>query len=352
MSGEDRKQERLRADAERATIAASPNHVHHAEMEGEKDGPPESWLNESQAPRRHMHFAWREAAHLTEHPAYSDLLGTPTFRERVMALRHRLSDARLPAATAPRLALACVVAVLLFSGAWILRPHSPDYATQIAEMREVPLVDGSIVTLGARSALDVAFTNSERRVRLTKGEAFFSVFHDPSRPFIVLVGDKRIRVVGTKFNVNYDGSRVRVSVLQGIVDVLPGLVASDQSRGRDRNAATQIVRLVGGQQLVATEMGPLGRPESLHGTQPGAWRNGRLAYQDAPLAEIVSDATRYSPHPIKIMSPSLGDERLTTSFRTTQIDQMLETLPNTLPILVRRDADGTIRLERSSRAGE
>ncbi|RIA46248.1 FecR family protein [Hephaestia caeni] len=350
MSGKDRKQNGLGVD--RATVAAWPDQVHHTKMEGEKDEPPESWLNESGAPRRHMKFAWREATRLPEHPDYADLLGTPTFRERFVEIWHRLSEARLPAISAPRVGLACVVAVLIFSGVWILRPGGPDYVTQVAEVREVPLVDGSVVTLGARSALDVAFTNRERQVRLAKGEAFFAVSHDPERPFIVLAGGRRIRVVGTKFNVKYDGNRVRVSVLEGVVNVSRGSAASDRSSGADRSAATPTVRVVGGQQLMVPATGPFARPQSLHGAEPGAWRKGRLDYQDAPLAEIVSDAARYYPHAIRISSPSLASERLTTSFRTTQIDQMLETLPNTLPIIVRRDEDGTVRLERNASAGE
>ena len=90
----------------------------------------------------------------------------------------------------------------------------------IAEVREIHLSDGSEVTLGARSSLEVAFRLHERRVALTSGLAFFSVSKNPSRPFIVLVGDKEVRVVGTKFEVRRDPAGMRVSVVEGTVEVM------------------------------------------------------------------------------------------------------------------------------------
>src|ERR1700728_2382423 len=94
------------------------------------------------------------------------------------------------------------------------------YATQIAEVRDIRLPDGSEVTLGAHSSLSVAFRLHERRVSLTSGIAFFSVTKNPSRPFIVRVGDKEVRVVGTKFEVRRDPTAMRVSVMQGTVEVM------------------------------------------------------------------------------------------------------------------------------------
>ncbi|MFZ5748085.1 MAG: FecR family protein [Pseudomonadota bacterium] len=327
-------------------VAARRGHGHHAAMPMDKDDLPHDWLDDGAVDPRFVRLAWEEAARLTEHPDYAALRGTPTMRERAVALARDIADAiRLPAMPASRRALAAAAVVAAFVAVWALTPHSRGYATQVAEVRDIPLTDGSTVTLGARSKMDVAFTDVERTVRLNDGEAFFSVAHNAQRPFIVLVGDKRVRVVGTKFNVRYDGARVRVSVLEGVVEVSQGKAPADAPADQPR-----LVKLVAGQQLLASDAAPLHQPEPLHGAVPGAWRGGRLDYQDAPLSEIVADANRYSARPIRIASPALAGERLTTSFRTTQIDQMLETLPQILPVSVRRDADGSVRLEASGHA--
>ncbi len=75
----------------------------------------------------------------------------------------------------------CVVAVVAVA-TWVAFFDRSDYSTQVAEIRELPLGDGSVLTLGAQSALDVRFTETERIVRLDRGEAFFSVAHNAARP--------------------------------------------------------------------------------------------------------------------------------------------------------------------------
>lgn len=66
----------------------------------------------------------------------------------------------------------------------------------------VTLADGTEVWLNAMSELKypVHFKDNERRVEL-KGEAYFKVKRDASRPFYVTVADYEIKVLGTSFNM-------------------------------------------------------------------------------------------------------------------------------------------------------
>ena len=68
-------------------------------------------------------------------------------------------------------------------------------ATAVGENRTVPLPDGSRITVGGYSRVEVSFSDSERRVELARGEALFKVAKDPTRPFVVHAG--RARVVAT-----------------------------------------------------------------------------------------------------------------------------------------------------------
>lgn len=65
------------------------------------------------------------------------------------------------------------------------------------------LSDGSKVWLNAESSIrfPVTFNSVERAVYLT-GEAFFDVKSDPERPFIVHSFDTKVKVLGTRFNIN------------------------------------------------------------------------------------------------------------------------------------------------------
>ena len=68
---------------------------------------------------------------------------------------------------------------------------------------KVALPDGSTVWLNSCSRLSYAgdFNRTGRRVELS-GEAFFDVKSDPARLFVVDMGQEKIAVKGTKFNVS------------------------------------------------------------------------------------------------------------------------------------------------------
>jgi len=65
------------------------------------------------------------------------------------------------------------------------------YRTAIGAVSTVPLSDGSSVTLNTDTQVHVELAPHERRVNLDRGEAFFDVAHDPSRPFICLLYTSR-----------------------------------------------------------------------------------------------------------------------------------------------------------------
>ena len=229
-------------------------------------------------------------------------------------------------------AVAMLAVFTLQQPAPTLDPNAPDYATAIAEIREITLEDGSVVTLGARSELDAVFDADTRQVTLLAGEAFFDVAKDPSRPFFVSVDDTLIRVVGTKFDVKRTAGDVHVSVLEGVVDVMKAkdlVAAEDEPLGR-----IQTKRLTAGQKIIADARPSLPPVRQIETAMPGAWRSGRLAYEDASLLEIVADVNRYSDRPIRIASNEIGDMRFTLGFQTSEIDAWLAVLEETQPVRV------------------
>lgn len=317
--------------------------AHAAGVRPEDDAALSRWR--SQDPGHDLAFAeasgaWDGLGDLGRHPALMDMLGEPTFRERWVAWRRRATAC--PRLAPQQLAFASLVLAVIGAACWFggQALHRPDFETKIAEVRDVPLADGSVVTLGGKSSIDVRFDAKARRVKLAGGEAFFSVTRNPNRPFIVEAGDTRIRVVGTKFNVNLAGGQVRVSVLEGVVQVIHAGNPVAQAIG----AQARAVRITANQEAVdpANRTGPVVASERV--AVPGAWREGRLGYEDAPLAEVVADINRYRPAAVRITSGAVGDLRVTTSFKVSQIDSMLLALPQSLPVEVHQRSDGTIEI--------
>ena len=64
-------------------------------------------------------------------------------------------------------------------------------ATEVGEYKTAVLPDGSKATLNTNSQLETEFETDDsiRKVALLRGEAHFDVEPDPSRPFVVEVGE-------------------------------------------------------------------------------------------------------------------------------------------------------------------
>jgi ferric-dicitrate binding protein FerR (iron transport regulator) len=126
-------------------------------------------------------------------------------------------------------AAAAIVVLTTIAGLWT---KSHNYFTsgteQLAEAKPlvfsekhvVKLPDGSTVLLNENSELSFkqSFGTSTREVSLI-GEALFDVSHDPAKPFIVRTGSVSITVLGTKFNINAEQTKIRVTVVRGLVQV-------------------------------------------------------------------------------------------------------------------------------------
>lgn len=280
--------------------------------------------------------AWDDLGSLRDDPDYAALLGRPTWRERLGRFLPRPAPPRCRRRFAPIAAgmagiAACAAALLLGQAGM---PQGTPYATHTAETRRLALADGSTIALGAESRLEVAYTEKRRFVAMAPGEAFFDVSKDPGRPFVIQAGDTRITVLGTRFNVKYDETGVRVAVVEGRVQlttprpILPIL---------DRPAA--LVR-AGQQARVAAEASDRIVIAALTTPRLAAWMDGQLHYDDVPLGEIVSDLNRYLPGEVEIASPVLAEARLTTAFSAGQAGQFLASLPQILPLRLEQRPDG------------
>jgi hypothetical protein len=84
--------------------------------------------------------------------------------------------------------------------------------------------DGSKLCLNAGSlaVFPVEFTGKSREVYV-EGEAYFEVARDERKPFIVKTNDMKVKVLGTKFNVNAypNESSYSVTLVAGAVEVTP-----------------------------------------------------------------------------------------------------------------------------------
>jgi transmembrane sensor len=163
--------------------------------------------------------------------------------------------------------------------------------------QHIVLADGSTVTLAPHSRLSVS-GGSEDRLALTGG-AWFDIRHDPSRTLAITAGQVEIRDIGTRFDVQAEDKVVRVGVAEGVVTVAS-------------QALSQPIRLEHGRKLLFD--GKEGTALVTPAADPaiGAWRSGRLSYEDTPLPLVLDDLSRYAG--IRVAMPdSLQSRRFSGS---------------------------------------
>lgn len=85
---------------------------------------------------------------------------------------------------------------------------------------KITLPDSTSIWLNNETKLRYAsnFTDGSREVELS-GEAYFDVHHDAKHPFVVKVGEQRIKVLGTRFSVNAypEDKIIETSLIEGSV---------------------------------------------------------------------------------------------------------------------------------------
>ncbi len=195
-----------------------------------------------------------------------------------------------------------------------------DFVTPVGSKQVITLADGSTVTLNTDTAIKVAFSENERRVRLIKGEAYFDVRHLGNQPFIVEAHETETRVVGTQFMVCDTQDEEKITVIKGLVNV-------------SNTPQRQSVLLHPDQQVSNTASG-LSPVRQLDGSQEAFWLNGRLSFQDVPLGQAVKELARYLPGLVVITDNTLKSYRINGRFNITQPKHALTTLEHTLPITV------------------
>lgn len=230
-------------------------------------------------------------------------------------------------------ALLGVAGALLVAGggSWVAWTQIPLQTLALAsgkgELRRHVLEDGSVLTLDAMTRIEIAFYRNRREVRLAEGQVMFDVQHDPGRPFQVLAGPATVTVLGTHFSVRYVPSMpekqgASVMVAQGRVRV---------------ESAGGTVELTDGQSITVDDAGRPGAVRPVAPAAVGQWRQGRLAFTDTPLANVLAELRRHGAgEHLVVHDPAVAALRVSTSLDLARAGELDQILPRVLPVRLLR----------------
>ncbi len=197
--------------------------------------------------------------------------------------------------------------------------YAADYQTAIGEQKYLTLADGTKLSLNTATSVEVDFTKEQRVLNLYRGEILVETGKDIlQRPLLIKTGQGLLQPIGTRFIVRQLDDVIRLSVLQGQVEVQP-LQGDSQ-------------RVPAGKQAEFTRDNVIDIRSSLQG-QADAWRQGVLYANDMPLSAFVKELSRYR-NGVMRCEPAVANLRISGVFQIDNTDYILAALPDTLPVEV------------------
>jgi len=193
-------------------------------------------------------------------------------------------------------------------------PTTPvqDYHSPLGDRKRINLPDGSLVILNSNSSISISFADNKREVQL-KGEAFFRVAKDRSKPFTVYTEKIAATALGTEFYVHGHGDGVRVDLLEGKLKVV----------NVEKHSSVQEIILNAGEsgnyindaQLTKTSFDTL---------YLKSWLAGRIDFKNTPFQTVVLQLESWYGIQIKVNRPDLKIKPITASFNNDSLQDVLK----------------------------
>jgi len=259
--------------------------------------------------------------------------------ERLVVLR--------PAAQAPQsprrwtisnvfcvIAAVAMFAVIGLGGLYYFAPHQQTYSTAVGGQKILKLADGSRIELNTDTVLRMATGTRDRELWLDKGEAYFQVTHDATRPFVVNMGAHRVVDLGTKFLIRRNGRETTVSLLEGKArfDV-----------ARKDKPARSVLLTPGNVATVADGTLRLSKAPSKELATELSWRRGVLILNRTTLAAAASEFNRYNSGKLIVADSATAQLTMSGAFPTNDTEAFSDAVKDIFKLHVaHRGADTVI----------
>jgi transmembrane sensor len=222
-----------------------------------------------------------------------------------------MRDARrrkLAAGATAALALTVGLGVWQQGGITPEAPLTEHYETQRGQKLGIHLADGSTLQLDGATSIDVTLGKDQRHAVLQRGEAYFDIAHQPTRPFTVEAGGSVTRVLGTAFDIDLAHRDVKLAVYRGAV------------RFGNQVTAQSVTVRAGWRSHLSN--GIASEPVRFDANQQD-WRQDWLDTDEMRLGDLVETLNRRGGTVILPPPPVLADQMLTGRFKLDSSEQLL-----------------------------
>jgi len=179
--------------------------------------------------------------------------------------------------------------------------------TELGNIKQVVLGDGSVVILNAGSTLEISngFGKGSREVKLT-GEAYFEVTHNAKIPFIVHTNKLTVTDFGTVFDIKAfpDEESSSVALIKGKVGV----------RKKSDNETNGQNILQPGQQYTYNIPANISNIGVFDGQQVTGWKDNVLVFSNTELSKVFKVLERAYGVKFELQDESLNNLKVSANF--------------------------------------
>ena len=269
----------------------------------------EEWLGESEDHQREFRQLKRRIE-----------LGSKRYKYGVFAPRQAIQKVKFPAKAhyLRILPVAASIIVLIFGVLWFWNKSSLQETVLLSRTGETKvfyLPDSSRVMLSGDSRLtyNAQFGKTNRELSL-RGEAFFQVKRDTSKPFIVETSLIQVEVLGTSFKVIAQKLQAEVAVEKGRVKV------TTQDKKQESILETGMSVKYGkkdGKLMISTK--------------EDKGEQQILKFDNSPLSEVIETLNEYYDSHVTLPA-DYATLRITVVFKEVSLEEAIEIINRTLDI--------------------
>ena len=185
----------------------------------------------------------------------------------------------------------------------------------------IDLPDGTLVDLNSSSTLSytIPFNDTYRSVHL-EGEAYFDVFTDKDKPFIVNLGDSSKQVIarGTEFNIQAYPKEIFINtiLIEGNIEFI-----SKELDGRENKQFISPSERIKYNNRSGTIL-----IDSVNTEYYTSWKEGKLIFHETPLMDVLYRLSHFYDVKFEIANKELITYSFTGIFENRQLGQVLEYL--------------------------
>jgi ferric-dicitrate binding protein FerR (iron transport regulator) len=201
---------------------------------------------------------------------------------------------------------------------------------------KVVLSDGSTIWLNGDSKLvyPEKFKKAKREISF-EGEGVFEVAKDRRKPFIVNLGDSKVEVLGTIFNIDTKTDDIiEATLIEGSIAFYTG----------DKDVPSVVMKP--DEQIVYEKKTNKLLLKEVKGENYMSWINNNFRFEDEPIYSIAEQLERGFGVKINIKNDRLGQMKITGTFNHEEtLDEILSIIQITTSLRWKKDIDGEYYIE-------